>query len=68
MKPLFLQWLLRSFDKTCVVAALALLVMWLAETAGQRVWMLLAGLSVLCLTGSVWTRRLLARELDSGQA
>lgn len=68
MKPLFLQWLLRSFDKTTVVAPLALLVMWLAGSAGQRVWMLLAGLSVLGLAGSVWTRRLLARELDSGQA
>lgn len=68
MKPLFLQWLLRSCNKTAWVAALALLVMWLAGSAGQRVWLLLAGLSVLALAGSVCVRRLLARELDSGQA
>lgn len=64
MKSLFLQWLLRSCDKTAVVAALALLIVWLAESAGQRVWLALAGLSVLGLAGSVWTRRLIARQPD----
>lgn len=62
MKPLFLQWLLRSFNKTAVGAALALLIVWLAGTPGQRVWIILAGLSVLGVVGGVWTRRQIARE------
>jgi mannose/fructose/N-acetylgalactosamine-specific phosphotransferase system component IID len=65
MKSLFLQWLLRSFDKTTVAAALALLVMWLVGSAAEQVWLMLAGLSVVGLLGSLWTRRLIARESDS---
>ena len=67
MKPLFLQWLLRSFNKLAVVAALVLLVMWLAGSPSQRMWIILAGLSVLGVVGSLWTRRAIARELASEQ-
>ena len=62
MKPLFLHWLLRAFNRTALAAGVALLLIGLAGSTAQRVWIVLAVLAALGIAGSLWTRWLIARE------
>ena len=62
MRPLVMQWLLRSFDKTAVVAALALCGLWLLGQPGQRVLIMLGAVSTAGVLGGLLTRRAMARS------
>ena len=61
MRPLVMQWLLRSFDKTAIVAAMALCCLWLADQPAQRVLIMLGAVCAAGTLGSLLTRRAIAR-------
>jgi uncharacterized membrane protein YccC len=66
MKQLVMPWLLRSFDKTAIVAAIALCCLWLLGQPGQRVLIMLGAVCAAGTLGSLLTRRAIARGIQEG--
>ena len=66
MRPLVMQWLLRSFDKTAIVAAIALCCLWRSGQPGQRVLIMLGAVCAAGTLGGLLTRRAIARGIQEG--
>jgi hypothetical protein len=61
-----MPWLLRSFDKTAIVAAIVLCGLWLLGQPGQRVLIMLGAVCAVGTLGSLLTRRAIARGIQEG--